>query len=69
MEITAALDEELLAKARAITGVEDVSELLSDALKALIERKAARRLARLGGSDPNASAAPRRRSDAWDHRD
>jgi Arc/MetJ family transcription regulator len=54
MEITAALDEDLLAEARAITGVEDVSELLSDALKALIEREAARRLARLGGSDPNA---------------
>ncbi|WP_420823039.1 type II toxin-antitoxin system VapB family antitoxin [Vitreimonas flagellata] len=31
------------------------------ALKALIERESARRLARLGGSDPKAKAPPRRR--------
>ena len=35
--------------------------LVREALKALIERESARRLARLGGSQPNFKAPPRRR--------
>jgi hypothetical protein len=34
-----------------------------EALKALIERESARRLARLGGSEPDLAAPPRRRPD------
>jgi Arc/MetJ family transcription regulator len=60
MRTTLALDDELLAKAQAFTGVTEKSSLVREALKALIEREAARRLARLGGSQPRL-AAPRRR--------
>jgi Arc/MetJ family transcription regulator len=62
MRTTVALDDELVAKAQAWTGLQEKSVLLREALKALIEREAARRLARLGASDPDAVAAPRRRS-------
>jgi Arc/MetJ family transcription regulator len=61
MRTTLALDDDLLAEAQALTGVEEKSALVREALKALIERESARRLARLGGSEPKASAAPRRR--------
>ena len=62
MRTTLALDDELLAKAQDFTGIKEKSALVREALKALIEREAAHRLARLGGSDPNASAGRRRRS-------
>jgi len=61
MRTTLALDDELMAKAQAFTGLKEKSALIREALKALIERESARRLARLGGSDPDATAAPRRR--------
>jgi Arc/MetJ family transcription regulator len=60
MRTTLALDDELLAKAQAFTGLNEKSALVREALKALIEREGARRLARLGGSEANL-AAPRRR--------
>jgi Arc/MetJ family transcription regulator len=62
MRTTLALDDELLAKARAFTGLDEKSALVREALKALIERESARRLARLGGSQPRLKAPPRRRS-------
>lgn len=49
MRTTIALDDELVAKAQAFTGLEEKSSLVREALKALIERESARRLARLGG--------------------
>jgi Arc/MetJ family transcription regulator len=49
---TLALDSELVAKARAFTGLKKKSSLVREALEALIERESARRLARLGGSEP-----------------
>jgi Arc/MetJ family transcription regulator len=61
MRTTLALDDDLLAEAEALTGVSEKTALVREALKALIERESARRLARLGGSDPNAKAPPRRR--------
>ena len=61
MRTTLALDDDLIAKAQAFTGIREKSALIREALKALIERESARRLASLGGSDPNAEAAPRRR--------
>lgn len=61
MRTTITLDDDLLAAASAISGVSDRGALLREGLKALIEREAARRLARLGGSDTQAAAAPRRR--------
>ena len=62
MRTTLALDDDLVAKAQAFTGVKEKSSLIREALKALIERESARRLARLGGSDRAAKAPPRRRS-------
>jgi len=57
----ARLDDELLEKAQAYTGLREKSALVREALRALIERESARRLARLGGSELDLVAAPRRR--------
>ena len=62
MRTTLALDDDLLAKAQGYTGLKDRSALVREALVALIERESARRLARLGGTEPDAEVAPRRRS-------
>jgi Arc/MetJ family transcription regulator len=61
MRTTVNLDDDLLATATEMTGIEEKPALLREALKALIAREAARRLVLLGGSDPKATAAPRRR--------
>lgn len=63
MRTTIALDDDLLAKAQAYLGIEEKSILVREALKALIQREAAKRLANLGGSQPGIEAAPRRRQD------
>jgi Arc/MetJ family transcription regulator len=62
MRTTLALDDELLADAQAYTGIKEKSALVREALKALIEREAARRLARMGGIAPGLKAPPRRRA-------
>jgi Arc/MetJ family transcription regulator len=62
MRTTLALDDELLAEAEAYTGLHEKSALVREALRALIEREAARRLARLGGSEPDLAPIPRRRT-------
>jgi Arc/MetJ family transcription regulator len=64
MRTTLALDDELMAKAQACTGLKEKSALVREALKALIERESARRLARLGGSEANLTAPRRRRTRA-----
>jgi len=61
MRTTLALDDELVAKAQSFTGLKETSSLVREALKALIERESARRLARLGGSEPDMKAPRRRR--------
>lgn len=61
MRTTLALDDDLIAEAEALTGLGEKTALVREALKALIERESARRLARLGGNDPKAKAPPRRR--------
>jgi Arc/MetJ family transcription regulator len=58
---TLALDDDLLAAAQALTGVREKSALMREALTALIQRESARRLARLGGSEPQLEVPPRRR--------
>ncbi len=63
MRTTIAMDDELLAKAQAFTGLTEKSSLVREALKALIERESANRLARLGGTEPDSTVAPRRRTD------
>lgn len=61
MRTTLALDDDLIEKAQALTGVREKAALIREALKALIERESGRRLARLGGSEPDLQAPPRRR--------
>jgi Arc/MetJ family transcription regulator len=75
MRTTITLDDDLLERAEKLTGIQERPALLREALKALIAREAALRLARLGGSDPGAAAAPRYRAvadvepDDFGHRD
>ncbi len=61
MRTTLALDDELVEVAQDLTGLKEKSALVREALTALIERESARRLARLGGSEPDLTAPPRRR--------
>lgn len=61
MRTTLNIDHELVAEARKVTGVEDTATLMNDGLRALIERESTRRLARVGGSQPQLSPVPRRR--------
>lgn len=62
MRTTLAVDDDLVAKAQSLTGIKEKPSLVREALKALIERESARRLARLGGSEPRLRAPRRRRS-------
>jgi Arc/MetJ family transcription regulator len=61
MRTTVALDDVLVAKAQAFTGIKEKSSLIHEALEALVARESARRLALLGGSERKITAAPRRR--------
>jgi Arc/MetJ family transcription regulator len=60
MRTTLSLDDELVRIAQEYTGVAEKTALIREALKALIEREAARRLASLGGSMPRLQNVPRR---------
>ena len=62
MRTTINLDDELVREAQRLTGMEERTALVREALRALIERESARRLARLGGSDRTARAPRRRRA-------
>jgi Arc/MetJ family transcription regulator len=62
MRTTVTLDDELLAQAEFYIGIREKSALIREALRALIEREAARRLARLGGSEPDLGPIRRRRT-------
>lgn len=56
-------DEELLAKAREMSGITGKAELVREGLRSLIERECAWRLTRSGGSQPQLEGIPRRRSE------
>ncbi|WP_088182443.1 type II toxin-antitoxin system VapB family antitoxin [Sphingobium sp. Z007] len=62
MRTTLVLDDDLLAEAQELTGIQEKSALVREALKILVQRQAARRLALLGGSEPNFELPPRKRS-------
>ncbi|MBK7022552.1 MAG: type II toxin-antitoxin system VapB family antitoxin [Sulfuritalea sp.] len=61
MRTTVTLDETLLNRAQLLSGVQERSALLKEALSALIQRESARRLARLGGTEPKLESVARRR--------
>lgn len=60
MRTTIALDDDLVREAQRLTGTTEKSALVRQALRALIERESARRLAQLAGSEPKLKAVPRR---------
>lgn len=62
MRTTLNIDDNLLAKAVELSGISEKSAVMREGLKALIERESARRLARLGGSEPELMATSRRQS-------
>jgi Arc/MetJ family transcription regulator len=62
MRTTLNIDDSLLAKAVELSGISEKSAVMREGLKALIERESARRLARLGGSEPELVAPSRRQS-------
>jgi Arc/MetJ family transcription regulator len=61
MRTTVTIDDELLERAREYTGIKEKSALLHEALKFLVAREAGRRLAAMGGTEPDFVAPPRRR--------
>jgi Arc/MetJ family transcription regulator len=61
MRTTINLDDELIEDARRLTGIDERTSLIHYALRELIAREAAKRLALLGGSDKTAKAPRRRR--------
>ena len=68
MRTTLALDDDLLTQAQALTGLSEKTSLVREALRALIQRESAKRLALLGGSEPNLNPVPRRQSEPHDPR-
>ena len=63
MRTTIALDDDLLAKAEALTGVSEKTALVREALRALIQRESAKRLALLGGTETLLKDVPRRQTE------
>lgn len=61
MRTTVNIDDELLAKAMELTGISERTALVRAGLQALVERESSRRLARLGGTQPQLKPIPRRR--------
>ncbi len=61
MRTTVTLEDNLLKKAQAYTGIAEKSSLLREALQALIARESAKRLIALGGTEKNAKLPRRRR--------
>lgn len=62
MRTTLIIDDDLLEKARSLTGLEEKTAVVHAGLRALIAQQSARRLAALGGTDKRARAPRRRRS-------
>ncbi len=62
MRTTLNIDDELLARARKLTGIDEKTALVRAGLEALITRESARRLAALAGKEPTLRVAPRRRT-------
>jgi Arc/MetJ family transcription regulator len=64
MRTTLTLDDELLLKAQEISGLNERGQLIREALIALVQRESAKRLAALGGTEPDLQYVPRRQSTA-----
>jgi Arc/MetJ family transcription regulator len=62
MRLTLTLDDALLQKAEEMSGLTERDQLIKEALVALVQRESARRLALLGGNEPQLQAVPRRQA-------
>lgn len=62
MRTTLNIDDDLLERAQQLTGISEKTAIVRSGLEALISRESARRLAKLGGTDPDLKEVPRRRS-------
>lgn len=63
MRATVTLDDDLVRKAQKYSGIQERSALLREALKALIHIEASRRLAAMGGTEPELEHIKRRKAD------
>ncbi len=61
MRTTINLNKDLVSEAQRLTGIEERTALIHAGLRVLIERESARRLARLGGSEPQLEEISRKR--------
>lgn len=61
MRTTLILDDELLERARSMTGLTKKTAVVHAGLEALIARESSRRLASLGGTEKGLRLPPRRR--------
>ncbi|MEP5766215.1 MAG: type II toxin-antitoxin system VapB family antitoxin [Halieaceae bacterium] len=61
MRTTINLDDDLLEQAQRLSGIAEKTQLVHEALTALIQRESAQRLAKLGGSEPTLNPVSRRR--------
>ena len=62
MRTTLNIDDDLLNRAQELTGISEKTAIVKMGMEALIARESARRLARLGGTDPTLKDIPRRRA-------
>lgn len=62
MRTTLNIDDDLLAEAQKLSGIKEKATLVREGLRALIERESAKRLARLGGTEPQLEPVRRRRA-------
>jgi Arc/MetJ family transcription regulator len=64
MRTTLNLDDALMAEAQRLTGLKERTAVVNEALKSLVAQENARRLARLGGTEPKLRRVPRRRAES-----
>ena len=64
MRTTLTLDDERLLKAQQVSGLTERAQLIREALLALVQRESARRLAMLGGTEPQLQDIPRRQTES-----
>ena len=62
MRTTLNLDDALMAEAMELSGIDEKTEVLHEALRSRIAREAGWRLARMGGTLPKVAGGGRRRS-------
>lgn len=63
MRSTINIDDNLMERAKSLTGTRETAALVRQALETLVRVESGKRLIALGGSMPEAEASPRRRSD------